>query len=947
MALVGEQDFQSLVLGCNKDGMEALKGGMHQAAFEQFKYAEAILISNQAEGDHSSLLAVTCNNLGCYYKKVGKFHGALSYLRRALKMEVDLNTPEVTLAGTHLNICAILSKLGKHDKAVQHAMSALELMNQLMSVVEAEEMSKEDYAVLAIAYHNVALEREFLHQDERAATAFKQAYQVASAALGEEHPLSISLGQQCDALLAKIRKNKAVEADKRKKSKKRQCMVKAMDARLGLPSVPTDGRMGPSLTEVSLPMPTSNSVCKDTIEWMEKEERAWYTFARSATSSKRVFDEDGNDSTQNPRSLEPLPPPQPPETPESVLPLFTSTASERIKAREHDWKELVDPSFEDSLHFRDGVPSDVPFSPSVRMQQQKTPLAQALDAQPSALIDIIDAQTSNNGRTAPNDYRPNRVIKGSTRTSLVVRRTGIFNSTKHRDEVMDKSKAIKNPGRKQKSDYQQGQAAASIQRVWRAYREYCKTNANWLTTSWICATMIQANWRAYHVKRVKLDRAARTIQRHVRGKLVRRALRSHNAAISIQRHVIGMITRVQMKELHDAAIKLQSLTRGSQARKRVRQKRAQMTKTALTLQCMLRQGTARRLMKQRQERLEEERIQLVAIIDLQRMFRGWKGRQIAAARKKQYMHDLWEYNAATKLQSMVRRDLAARRVDGIRATQLKEMNKAATFLRKMWMGARSRKKFQELRNEFRAHEDKIITIQRFARGFVTRLRLWREAVRAEEELWAAIEMQRAWRGYKGRVRWENFYEVVWRREMAAVVLQLNVRGWVARKKVHRARRKIARAEFERARRRFRAAQRIQAWARGKLARKRFNARRQRLQIAAVAIQRIARGHALRVRLWQQVIELRATMIGAHARGFLVRNRRFQLVAKTICIQNNIRAWQRQKPGTREQARETMRDRKTKAAAIQDAFRKHAEKKSVVRAKHSADWDRTQLVPAAA
>merc|ERR1719498_892078 len=199
-------DFQTLVLSSNKDGMDALRKGQHQAAFEQFKYAEAILIANQAQYDTTSLLAVTCNNLGCYYKKVGKLHGALSYLRRALTMEVELNTDEVTLAGTHLNICAILSKLEKHDKAVEHALSALELINTLVNKTSPEMLSQDDYSVLAIAYHNVAVERDFLQQYEKAAAAFQQGYQVAKRCLGEDHPLSLTLGKNCDAVLQKSQK---------------------------------------------------------------------------------------------------------------------------------------------------------------------------------------------------------------------------------------------------------------------------------------------------------------------------------------------------------------------------------------------------------------------------------------------------------------------------------------------------------------------------------------------------------------------------------------------------------------------------------------------------------------------------------------------------------------------------------------------------------------------
>ena len=128
---------------------------------------------------------MTCNNLGCYYKKVGKLHGALSYLRRALQMEADLGTDEVTLAGTHLNICAILSKLEKHDKAVQHALSALELIDRKTGSCDPAVVPADDYAVLAIAYHNVAIERDLLQQYDKAAAAFHQGFEVAKRCLGE------------------------------------------------------------------------------------------------------------------------------------------------------------------------------------------------------------------------------------------------------------------------------------------------------------------------------------------------------------------------------------------------------------------------------------------------------------------------------------------------------------------------------------------------------------------------------------------------------------------------------------------------------------------------------------------------------------------------------------------------------------------------------------------
>mmetsp|Transcript_39794 Transcript_39794/g.69916 ORF Transcript_39794/g.69916 Transcript_39794/m.69916 type:complete len:933 (+) Transcript_39794:214-3012(+) len=921
----GQQDFQSLVLSCNKDGMDALRKGQHKAAFEQFKYAEAILIANQTEGDNTSLLAVTCNNLGCYYKKVGKLHGALSYLRRALKMEVELNTDEVTLAGTHLNICAILSKLEKHEKAVQHALCALDLINKRVASTDPEKVSQDDYSVLAIAYHNVAVERDFQHQYEKAAAAFQQGYQVAKRCLGEDHPLSITLGKNCEAVLQKSQKlTKAAMATHISHSGQRSLsQLKPKDdldnMQLSLP-----GLTSPRSAETTLPMPPQNAIHRDAAEWVEKEEQAWVNFAQSALGggggeNKRsrsilALEAEGDKSGELGETKR--------EAPQQARDALSTAQAQ----------DLAVPSFQGYTNYRDGVPADAPFSPTLRMQQKKTPLAQALDAHPEALMDIIDADSTGHAlgssRTAPNDYRPNRVIKGSTRTSRVVRRTGMFNSTKHRDQIMTNSKL--SVGTKQKSSYVQKTAAERIQRVWRAWYKYCQENSDWMTTTWICATMIQAKWRSYHVRRQKLDRAALVIQRHARGYLVRKVLRSHTAAVTIQRHVIGVLTRKQLRGLHQAAVKMQALVRGGQARKYVREKRAHMTQTAMTIQCMVRGNIAKKEVKRKREEQLQNEIKLRAVIDMQRFYRGWKGRLRAGARRAQYMQDLREHHAATKLQAMVRRDHAAKRVDQIRAERLQQMNKAATFMRKMWLGARTRKRYRELLDEFRRHEGHIITIQRFARGFVVRLRMWREAIRAEEELWAALEMQRCYRGYRGRCRWEEAYEGVWRREMAAAKIQKTLRGWLARTRVNRMRRKIARAEFERARRRFRSAQRIQAMARGVLSRKVTRARHQKVVKACIHIQRIHRGHSLRKRLWNQVIELRATMIAAMVRGFLVRNRRFHLIAKVICIQRNYRQWRKLPGEVREQRIALMKERKRNAAKIQEMYRKHAEKKEIGR-----------------
>merc|ERR1719316_2683379 len=192
-------EFESLVLGCNKDGMDHLRKGNFRSAFEQLKYAEALLISNQQEGENHGLLAVTCNNLGCYYKRAGKHHAALSYLRQALKVEVAVKADPVTIAGTHLNICAILSTLEKYEKALQHANYALDLL----SAEDIQNATPDRATALVIAYHNVAVQREHLQEWDHAAVAYKQGQAVAQRALGPAHPLSALLTQHCNAVLHK------------------------------------------------------------------------------------------------------------------------------------------------------------------------------------------------------------------------------------------------------------------------------------------------------------------------------------------------------------------------------------------------------------------------------------------------------------------------------------------------------------------------------------------------------------------------------------------------------------------------------------------------------------------------------------------------------------------------------------------------------------------------
>lgn len=80
-------------------------------------------------------------------------------------------------ADTHLNLCAVLSIMGRHDLAMHHAQSAImivqssllmELMPDKMGqkkskdVIDFKEEIKKDFkdrvSILAVSYHNLAVE---------------------------------------------------------------------------------------------------------------------------------------------------------------------------------------------------------------------------------------------------------------------------------------------------------------------------------------------------------------------------------------------------------------------------------------------------------------------------------------------------------------------------------------------------------------------------------------------------------------------------------------------------------------------------------------------------------------------------------------------------------------------------------------------------------------------
>lgn len=177
---------------CNLLAMTYLQQEDFNMVLELLKKAE-ILTERDLPGK-----AATYNNLACYYRRQGKLHAALQYLQKALKIESKLSNVQ-NAADTHINACAVLSQLGRHQSALEHAQNALILLQEELLTPPGDNSNSmtppqaDRIAVLAIAYHNIGVEQEFLKRYEQSMLSYRKGVEVAERYLGPKHAICITL----------------------------------------------------------------------------------------------------------------------------------------------------------------------------------------------------------------------------------------------------------------------------------------------------------------------------------------------------------------------------------------------------------------------------------------------------------------------------------------------------------------------------------------------------------------------------------------------------------------------------------------------------------------------------------------------------------------------------------------------------------------------------------
>ena len=171
----------SLLVHCyNEYSIKLLQEDNIPLAFELLRKAESYTTVS------SLLRSKTLSNIACCLKKQSKTLAALKYLEKALiaKPSGDI----------HMNICAVLSMEGKHQKALEEAMYAIILLQDdfIDSIFVSTEDHQKRCETLAISYHNLAVEFEFLKRIPESINFYRKAsetfekHSLTSSALNEK-----------------------------------------------------------------------------------------------------------------------------------------------------------------------------------------------------------------------------------------------------------------------------------------------------------------------------------------------------------------------------------------------------------------------------------------------------------------------------------------------------------------------------------------------------------------------------------------------------------------------------------------------------------------------------------------------------------------------------------------------------------------------------------------
>ena len=245
----------------NGGGSGSLGGSFNLGRRDSYTYDQSVDESGAGGGGisvtdleriaakRSHLRAITYNNIGCLYKRQGLPGKALPYLHNALALEESAGNVH-DCASTHLNLCASYSALNEYKDALGHAERAIILLqrqlwgptavsfqegitylsrtiatlnarvtagpgdgsvpNSAAVFADAHKKQRKLLAsanILAMAYHNAAVEHERLSRMREAQVSYSRACSVGTKFLGAKSSTTNALLHAQKGFLARLQRD--------------------------------------------------------------------------------------------------------------------------------------------------------------------------------------------------------------------------------------------------------------------------------------------------------------------------------------------------------------------------------------------------------------------------------------------------------------------------------------------------------------------------------------------------------------------------------------------------------------------------------------------------------------------------------------------------------------------------------------------------------------------
>eukprot|EP00768_Dysnectes_brevis_P008637 gnl/Dysnectes_brevis/7961_a13823_202.p1 GENE.gnl/Dysnectes_brevis/7961_a13823_202~~gnl/Dysnectes_brevis/7961_a13823_202.p1 ORF type:complete len:558 (+),score=89.26 gnl/Dysnectes_brevis/7961_a13823_202:133-1806(+) len=182
----------------NNLALKYLTSGKKSKARELLRLAERECqprpLQPSSEPERLLLVSTTLNSLACLYRKDGDHPRALRSTQRALAVDRSLSRGGNSPA-THLNMCALHSEKGAHQRALMHALDAVlgarELLEDEEDGISAPSIPgyHSPGALLAVAYHNLAVQRQYTGDEGGASRAYHRAAKLARKHLTKQPKL--------------------------------------------------------------------------------------------------------------------------------------------------------------------------------------------------------------------------------------------------------------------------------------------------------------------------------------------------------------------------------------------------------------------------------------------------------------------------------------------------------------------------------------------------------------------------------------------------------------------------------------------------------------------------------------------------------------------------------------------------------------------------------------